>query len=195
MGERPLIDEISYSNNSKEKALPEVDPSDFPGGVLFVGCSGFRFSVRGRFGMPEGSFFTHRTLANSVTTGSNWKATFEYAVGMNDVRDVVVCGHEDCRPIQDSLKVTEEGRTEGPETDLVRLRERFREDLREFNDNKVRADKLARLNVRFQVHHLLDRIERGDFPDYGSQLRVHGWYWSRCNSQLMDLKVSRAMEV
>lgn len=195
MTQQNPIDRIVFSNGTKDDALPVVDSADMSGGVLFIGCPGFRFSVRDQLEVPRETFFLHQTLANSVKSSSEWKATFEYAVGMNGVETIVVCGHEDCLVIQDSLKVTEREGTNGSEKELVDLRERFRDELLDLDDNKSRADKLSRLNVRYQVHHLTELIERGEFSDYGLDLEVHGWYWSREESQFVDLKVSRQLKV
>lgn len=195
MVQRNLLYEIDFSGEPEGNTPVESGDETLDGGVLLIGCSGFRFSVRDQLGLPDNALFLHQTLANSIRSDSGWKATFEYAVAMNDLKNVVVCGHADCRVAQDSLKVAEKRKVQGAEQDLVTLREQFCEELAELRNNKVRADKLARLNVRLQVRYLIDVIERGELSGYNSELEFHGWYWSREESQFMDLKVSRTMAV
>lgn len=185
---------VDISRPSRKHELQAVDVGELEGGLLLIGCSGFRFSAHEEFAALGGQLLLEQTAGGAVRSRADGWATLEYAVGMVDVKNVAVCGHEDCRIVRDSLKVTEPARSDGVEGDLVSLRERFREGLLDLEDNKVRADRLSRLNVRFQVQRLIDTLRRRGSSDRESELSVHGWFWSRRQQQVLDLAVTRTMK-
>lgn len=182
-----LIEEMGFTLGQDEEIRFKEGNGQFSNGLLLIGCSGFRFTVRGNVPVPEESFFVYQSLANSVRSSTNWKSNFQYAVEVNGVRDVVVCGHEDCRIAQDSLKIDEQQELEDPQATLVQLREFFRDELLKLKNNKVRADQLTKLNVQFQTRYLERAIEQDDSFNAGSDVDVHGWFWSRNQEQFLDV--------
>ncbi|MFB6347032.1 MAG: carbonic anhydrase [bacterium] len=194
LGSELGVDHLDFDVDFGEETLQPRDRS-FESGVLLIGCSGMRASLEEELSVLSDQYTVYQCLANTITTSSSgWRSSLNYAIDGQGYENIVICGHEDCNFIQDTLKVTEEGNFDGPEQSLIRLRETFRQELLDLSNNKLRADRLAKLNVLYQVQHLTERIEKVGLGVSGSELSVHGWFWSSTQDNFLDLNVTRRVE-
>ncbi|MCJ1314550.1 hypothetical protein MMC25_008232 [Agyrium rufum] len=82
--------------------------------ILWLGCSDSRVPETTLAGLPPGSIFTHRNIANIITASDpSVNAVVEYAVGVVGVKAVVVCGHESCGGVVGALSELKSGEKVG----------------------------------------------------------------------------------
>ncbi len=122
--------------------------------ILWIGCSDSRVGPDQLIGLPMGSIFVHRNVANIFATNDlNCLAVLEYAVDELKVPNIVVCGHYGCGGIKAAL---EHSGVQPVDLwlDQVRfVRNRYSAELDQLPIAE-RANRLAERNVESQVYNI-----------------------------------------
>ncbi len=122
--------------------------------ILWVGCSDSRVGPDQLIGMPMGSVFVHRNVANIFATNDlNCLAVLEYAIDELQVPNIVVCGHYGCGGVKAAL---EHSGIQPVDLWLDQVRFVYNRNAEELNrlPYSERANRLAELNVESQVHNI-----------------------------------------
>jgi len=122
--------------------------------ILWIGCSDSRVGPDQLGGLPMGSLFVHRNIANIFATNDlNSLAVLEYAIDELKVPNIVVCGHYGCGGIHAAL---EHSGVQPVDLWLDQVRFVFNRHAKELNrlPPEQRAKRLAELNVEAQVHNI-----------------------------------------
>jgi len=122
--------------------------------ILWIGCSDSRVGPDQLVGLPMGSVFVHRNVANLFAINDlNCLAVLEYAIDELKVPNIVVCGHYGCGGVKAAL---EHSGVQPVDLWLDQVRfvyNRYAEELNRLPRGD-RADRLAELNVESQVHNI-----------------------------------------
>ena len=157
----PTIQQMLAYNREWAARISEEEPDFFARTaaeqnpeVLWIGCSDSRVGPDKMIGLPMGSIFVHRNIANIFATNDlNCLAVLEYAIDELKVPNIVVCGHYGCAGVAAALSHS------GVQPidlwiDQVRfVYQRHRQQL-DALDEAARAYRLAELNVEAQVHNI-----------------------------------------
>jgi len=122
--------------------------------ILWIGCSDSRVGPDQLIGLPMGSVFVHRNVANIFATNDlNCLAVLEYAIDELKVPNIVVCGHYGCGGVSAAL---EHSGVNPVDLWLDQVRFVYNRHAEELNhlERSERAKRLAELNVEAQVHNI-----------------------------------------
>ena len=162
---------------------------------LFIGCSDARVPSDQITGTDVGELFVHRNIANQVVaTDNNLMAVVQYAVEVLEVRDIIVCGHEECGGVKASLGSGAPAHVDGWLTNVRNVARLHEAELDRITDTATRCLRLVELNVREQVRNL------SRLPFIAAELltrnpiRLHGWVYGLSNGLLRDLRVDLAAD-
>ncbi len=122
--------------------------------LLWIGCSDSRVGPDKLVGLPMGSIFVHRNIANVFATNDlNCLAVLEYAIDELRIPNIVVCGHYGCGGVQAALS---HSGVQPIDLWIDQVRFVFQRHQGELTalDPEARARRLAELNVEAQVHNI-----------------------------------------
>ena len=185
---RRWVDETTAREPEFFRELAAVHQPHF----LWIGCSDARVPANVVTGTSAGEMFVHRNIANQVSpTDPNFLAVLQYAVEALGVKDVIVCGHQNCGGVKAALA----GQAPAPHVDgwlanlrmLVRLHD---EELAELREPDEKAQRLVELNVMEQVHNLSRTPVVQRAWAEGKELRLHGWVYRLDDGRIRDLHVT-----
>lgn len=159
--------------------------------TLWIGCSDARVPVNVITGTEVGELFVHRNIANQVVaTDNNLGAVVQYAVEVLEVKDVIVCGHEQCGGVRAALGGQAPPLVEGWLAHVRTVARLHEEELAAIPDEDGRVRRLVELNVREQVFNLSRMpVIQGAWAA-GRELRLHGWAYGLSDGLLRDLGVT-----
>jgi len=182
----------SYKSHSNPGLFEKLANGQSPK-ILWIGCSDSRVPETTILGLHPGDVFVHRNVANIISpTDINSQAVIEYAVVHLKVSHIVVCGHSACGGCGAALSDTRVGGViDAWITPLKALRKQNEEELKAIRDEKLRAVRLAEMNVKSGVESLLSTyfIEEA-VKDRG--LKVHGCVYDVGCGRMTDLKCGNA---
>jgi carbonic anhydrase len=143
---------------------------------FWIGCSDSRVPATEIVALDPGEMFVHRNVANICDPRDpNFAAALEFAVGVLEVRHIIVVGHYGCGGIQAAMgEATEDaiGRW------LVPIRELHRRRSGSADAGREGPDGLCRHNVVEQVEALRDNpVVRAAWAA-GRRLSIHGWVYA-----------------
>lgn len=151
--------------------------------ALFITCSDSRIDPCLLTQTEPGELFILRNAGNLVpsygTTVGSTTATIEYAVGVLEVRNIIVCGHTDCGVVKALLDPKQVGDLPAVKAWLTQAeatRRVVKENYTHLNGDDLLVATIQE-NVRIQVEHLQThptvaaRLRRG-------ALELHGWVYS-----------------
>jgi carbonic anhydrase len=151
--------------------------------ALFISCSDSRIDPCLVTQTEPGELFILRNAGNLVpsygTTIGSTIATIEYAVGVLNIKNIIVCGHTDCGVVKAILEPEQVGDLPAVKTWLLQA-EATRRVVRD-NYSHLTGDALyvatTQENVRIQLNHLKTH------PLVAARLRsnsleLHGWVYS-----------------
>ncbi len=142
--------------------------------ILWIGCSDSRVGPDQLIGLPMGSVFVHRNVANIFATNDlNCLAVLEYAVDELNVPNIVVCGHYGCGGVTAAL---EHSGVNPVDLWLDQVRFVYNRHAEELNhlERSERANRLAELNVESQVHNICRNTIVREAWKRGQQVNVIG---------------------
>jgi carbonic anhydrase len=147
--------------------------------VLWIGCSDSRVSENVITGMPPGTIFVHRNIANIVAFNDvNVAAIIEYAITHLKIPDIVVCGHTRCG----GIAAIEDGVEENYIADWLLIAGGAKEKVDRIakEKNLAREELLSLLvkeNVRLQIKHLQQFALIKNLRRKGKAPHIHGWVY------------------
>jgi carbonic anhydrase len=122
---------------------------------LFVGCCDSRVPIELLTGARPGEIFTHRNIANQVHPNDlSVLSVLEYAIGVLDVRHIVVCGHYNCGGVRAAMDKPKHGIVDNWLQVVRDVRFRHLDELARLADDDERSRRLVELNVLEQVFNL-----------------------------------------
>ncbi len=157
--------------------------------ILWVGCSDSRVGPDQLIGLPMGSVFVHRNVANIFATNDlNCLAVLEYAVDELKVPNIVVCGHYGCGGVHAAL---EHSGVQPVDLWLDQLRFVYNRHAEELNQlpPTERANRLAELNVESQVHNICRNTIVREAWKRGQEVNVIGVIYDIHDGLLKQLGV------
>ena len=167
------------------------DPSDQPAPeYLWIGCSESRLPANQLVGLPSDQIFVHRNVANVVVpTDLNCLSVMQFAVDVQKVKHIIVCGHYGCGGVRAALRGDRLGLIDNWLRHIVDVREKHRADLAAITDEARHWDRLCELNVIEQVANVCQTTIVRDAWARGQELSVHGWIYGVDDGLLRDLKM------
>ncbi|PHK25687.1 carbonate dehydratase [Nostoc linckia z16] len=158
-------------------------------GILYIGCSDSRVTAEELMGVAPGEVFVHRNIANMVpNTDLNVMSVINYAVVHLKVQHVVVCGHTNCGGIKAAMTATDLGILNPWLRNIRDVYRLHRKELDAIEDESIRYDRLAQLNVQEQC---INVIKTADVQQAVAErgLTIHGWIFDIRTGQLIDLAI------
>ena len=155
---------------------------------MWLGCSDSRCPETTILGLQPGDVFVHRNIANVIApTDVNTAAVIEYAVGVLQVKHVVLCGHTSCGGAAAALG---DGKVGGVlDTWLLpvkSLRFQHGEELDAITDSAAKVVRMAELNVQQGVRVLMANATIREHIE-GRGLQVHGTIFDLTQGRVRDL--------
>ncbi len=163
--------------------------------VLWIGCSDSRVGPDKMIGLPMGSIFVHRNIANIFGTNDlNCLAVLEYAIDELRIPNIVVCGHYGCGGVKAALSHS------GIQPidlwiDQVRfVYQRHRGEL-DALEPEARAHRLAELNVEAQVNNICRNTIVREAWKRGQEVNIIGVIYDIHDGLLKPLEIEfRSLE-
>jgi carbonic anhydrase len=151
--------------------------------ALFITCSDSRIDPCLLTQAEPGELFILRNAGNLVpsygTTVGSTTATIEYAVGVLEIRNIIVCGHTDCgvaKALLDPKQIDDLPAVKAWLTQAEATRRVVKENYAHLNGEALLVTTIQE-NVRIQLEHLQTH------PTVAAKLRrgaleLHGWVYS-----------------
>ena len=157
---------------------------------LWIGCSDSRVPANQLLGLPPGTVFVHRNVANVVAHGDlNCLSVLQYAIDVLRVKHVIVCGHYGCGGVRAVQLGQRLGVIDNWLEHVHDVQCRHQTALQCMEDPRAwRA--LCELNVIDQLRsaHLTSVVQQAWAR--GQELWVHGWIYDIADGLLHDLAVT-----
>lgn len=150
------VDELFENNQEWRDSVLTKDPEFFQRQAntqapryLWFGCSDSRVPAETVCGLPPGTLFVHRNIANQIHgLDISAMSVLQYAVKALEVQHIVVCGHYNCGGIAAAVRNTD---LPSPLSNWLRnIRDVYRlhrEELDAIQDLDVRSRRLVEINV------------------------------------------------
>ena len=167
--------------NSTNQPAPEY---------LWIGCSESRLPACQLVALPPDQIFVHRNVANVVvSTDLNCLSVVQFAVDVQKVKHIIVCGHYGCGGVRAALRGERLGLIDNWLRHVVDVREKHHAPLAAIADEARRGDRLCELNVIEQAANVCQTTIVRDAWARGQELSVHGWIYAVGDGRLRDLKM------
>jgi carbonic anhydrase len=154
---------------------------------LWIGCSDSRVPANQIVGLPPGTVFVHRNIANLVVhTDLNCLSVLQYAVDVLAVPHVIVTGHYGCGGVAAALDGEQHGLIDNW---LRHIQDVAADRATELDglDRARRVDRLCELNVLAQADNIVRTTIVHDAWARGQKLSIHAWIYDIRDGLLRDL--------
>jgi carbonic anhydrase len=180
---RKLEEDPNFFNNLAKGQQPPV---------LWIGCSDSRVPANEITGTQPGEIFVHRNIANMVVhTDTNMLSVLDYAVGVLEVKHVIVCGHYRCGGIRAAMSNQHNGTIIDNWLrnikDVYRLHQGTLDSLL---NQEEKENKLTELNIIEQVYNLAKTSIIQNSWEKNKRPHIHGWVYDVSNGIIKDLNVT-----
>lgn len=176
--ERLVLDPHFFEELAKEQT-PEF---------LWIGCSDSRVPANEITQTEPGEIFVHRNIANMVVhTDVNMLSVLQYAVQVLEVPHVIVCGHYGCGGVKAATTRKHIGIVNKwlrNIKDIYRLHE---DELDAIEDEGLKIDRLAELNVQEQVMNLAKTSIVQESWNLHKRPTLHGWIYDMHTGLIKEL--------
>ncbi|MFT4172776.1 MAG: carbonate dehydratase [Rhodocyclaceae bacterium] len=187
-------------NRLWSQGVTERDPEFFPRlaaqqapEYLWIGCSDSRVPANEILGMEPGEVFVHRNVANVVVhTDLNCLSVMQYAVDVLRVKHILVVGHYGCGGVRAAMRGARMGLIDNWLRHVADVRDRYRSQLMQIDDENERVDRLCELNALEQVLHVSETSVLQDAWLRGQDVAVHAWCYGLRDGIVRDLGLSVA---
>lgn len=184
---RDWCDSISQSNPNFFNTLSKGQSPE----ALWIGCSDSRVPPDTITGMPPGTLFVHRNIANMVVhSDMSLLSVLQYAVEVLKVKHVIVCGHYNCGGVTAAIKGDPHGLIDNWLLHIIDVYLKYEKELSDIYDLPARADRLSELNAYEQVKNLANTPVIKGAWERGRELAVHGFIFDMSTGMLKDLNIS-----
>ena len=182
---------VSRENPGFFKAVAQEQQPE----ILWLGCSDSRVGPDQMVGLPIGSVFVHRNIANIFASNDlNCLAVLEYAIDVLQVPNIVVCGHYGCGGIHAAL---EHSGIQPVDLWLDQVRfvyHRHADTLNQLSPAD-RANRLAEFNVEAQVYNICRNTIVREAWKRGQKINVIGVIYDLHDGLLKQLGIEfRSLE-
>lgn len=158
---------------------------------FWIGCADSRVPANVVAGLEPGEVFVHRNVANVVHSSDlNLLSALEFAVEALKVREIIICGHYGCGGVKAATEDLPHGLADHWLEPIRRLAKSYAVDLAQCENDEVRRDKLAELNVIEGVRRVSETPILQKAWKRGVEVRVHGLIYGLKNGRLRDLDCS-----
>lgn len=207
LGGSRAFDKLFHNNETWRESMTAMDPNFFARQAdsqhptfLWIGCSDSRVPAEAICGVPPGTFFVHRNIANVISnTDVSALSVIQFAVDVLEVQHIVICGHYGCGGIAAAMENVDH---KSPlENWLRNIRDVCRlhhDELYSIRGRKERIDRLVEINVIEQAINLYktrvvqrQRVKTFENLDkYGFvQPQVHPVVYDPATGKLLHLAV------
>ena len=157
--------------------------------ILFIGCSDSRVTAEELMGAQPGQVFVHRNISNLVGSADlNALSVIEYAIGVLQVKHVVICGHYGCGGVKAAMEPEDLGLL-NPWLRMIRDVYRLhRTELDAIGNVEERYRRLVELNVEEQCINVAKTAVFQKSFLQGQGPAVHGWAFDMATGEIADLK-------
>ena len=156
--------------------------------IFWIGCSDSRVPATEVTGLMPGAIFVHRNVANCVVhTDMNMLSCLQIAVDVLGVEHIIVCGHYGCAGVDYALKPVQVGLADNWIRNVKDVARLHASELATIDDAALKANKLAELNVIYQVQNVTHTSIVQNAWRRNQKLSVHGWIYGVHNGLLRNL--------
>ncbi len=185
------------SNRSWAEAVTAATPGFFAAlanqqkpQYLWIGCSDSRVPANEIVGLPPGTVFVHRNVANLVVhTDLNCLSVIQFAVDVLHVPHIIVTGHYGCGGIAAALDGARHGLIDNWLRHIQDIAFDHASELDPLDDH-ARVERLCELNVETQVRNVCRTTIVQEAWAAGQELVVHGWIYDLHDGLLRDLGIT-----
>lgn len=189
-----LLEECFAANRRWADAATEREPGYFKRlealqtpELLWIGCSDSRLPPNEIIGRAPGELFVHRNVANIVEhTDLNCLSVLQFAVDFLKIKHIIVCGHYGCGGIRAAMEPRSLGLIDNWLRRIRDINRAHEEELSAIEDLKLRAERLAEINVETQVANVCHSTIVQAAWARGQELTVRGWIYSLGDGLLRD---------
>lgn len=192
-----LLKDVLAQNREWARGVRESDPEFFnrlqhqqSPELLWIGCSDSRVPANQIVGVPPGSIFVHRNVANIVShNDKNCMAVLQFGVDVLRVKHILVVGHYRCGGVGAVLDKRDLGLVSEWLRPMNTVRDHFWPLLQQIPADD-RWDRLCELNVIDQARSVATSEVVTEAWKRGQELWVHGWIYGVHDGLLRDLQVT-----
>ena len=193
----PALETLFANNRSWAASITEREPDFFADlarqqapQYLWIGCSDSRVPANEIVGLPPGTVFVHRNIANVVVHSDlNCLSVLQFAVDVLSVPHVIVTGHYGCGGVAAAL----DGQPHGLIDNWLRhIQDVAADHAAELSmlDDQERVARLCELNVIAQANNVARTTIVQDAWARGQKLSIHAWIYDIRDGLLRDLGVT-----
>ncbi|QOK53317.1 carbonic anhydrase [Brucella suis bv. 2] len=155
---------------------------------LWIGCSDSRVPANVVMGLQPGEVFVHRNVANLVHRADlNLLSVLEFAVGVLEIKHIIVCGHYGCGGVRAAMDGYGHGIIDNWLQPIRDIAQANQAELDTIENTQDRLDRLCELGVSSQVESLSRTpVLQSAWKD-GKDIIVHGWMYNLKDGLLRDI--------
>lgn len=190
-----LLQRVFEQNRAWAEAQRRADPTFFRSladkqrpEILWIGCADSRVPANQIMGLPPGSVFVHRNVANVVVHSDlNCLSVIQFAVEVLKVKHVIVCGHYACGGVAAAIGPAKNGLIDNWLRHVRDVARQHKAELDLIDQPEAYERRLTELNVREQLLNICQTTIVQDAWERGRELAVHGWVYDVHDGLLRDL--------
>ncbi len=155
---------------------------------LWIGCADSRIPASEILGLEPGELFVHRNVANIVPhTDFNSLSVLQYGIDNLGIEHVIVCGHYGCGGVAAAMENEQLGLVDNWLCNIRDVYFREKEELDHISDKRLRYNRLAELNVVYQVMNVCHTTTVQNAWAGKKKVCIHGWMYDVSTGLLKDL--------
>ena len=189
------LQELFEKNQAWAKSKLQKDPEVFhklakkqSPKYLWIGCSDSRIPANEVLGLEPGEIFVHRNIANLCPhTDFNCLSVLQYGIDTLGVEHVIVCGHYECGGVAAAMENAQFGLVDNWLRHIRDVYSREKEALDAISDKATKYNRLAELNVLYQVMNVCHTTIVQNAWANQKKISVHGWVYDVSSGRLKDL--------
>ncbi len=155
---------------------------------LWIGCADSRIPANEVLGLEPGEIFVHRNVANLFPhTDFNCLSVLQFAIDYLHIQEIIVCGHYGCGGIFAAMQTEQLGLVDNWLRYIRDIAMREKEVLDALPHQEEKYQRLAELNVLYQVMNICHTTIVQNAWARGIDLNIHGWVYDISTGLLKDL--------
>lgn len=180
-----ITDKLQQQPDYFKKLAEGQDPK-----ILYIGCSDSRVTAEELMGAAPGEVFVHRNIANMVISiDMNVMSVINYAVGVLNVEQIIVCGHYGCGGVKAAMEPKDSGILNPWLRNVRDVYRMYKNELNTIGNEEERYRKLVEFNVQEQCLNVIKTaVVQKAYYERG--VKVHGWVFDIHTGKLIDLNIN-----